>query len=96
MQATKEIKARMLLLRAEAETALAAIPKDKWHEQGAVNWGDIGVCDVRWWVSDYEHEGKEESGFTVTLEEASPGSKLAVTIWEAMGKPEDVEVVCEW
>lgn len=84
-------KARMRELRAAAEAALAAIPKTDWGNMGAVNWGDIGICDVRWWCDE-----RGQSGYTVTLEEAAPDAKLGLTIWKAMGEPQDVEVVCEW
>lgn len=87
----EEIKERMAVLRKQANLALLSIPKDKWGEQGAVNWGDIGVCDVRWWCDE-----RGESGYTVTLEEAAPDAKLGLTIWKAMGVGDDVEIVCEW
>jgi hypothetical protein len=82
---------RMKTVRKAAEDALAAIPKENWGELGAVNWGDIGVTEVRFWVND-----QGGMGYTVTLEEASPGCALGPAVWDEMGSPEDVEIVCEW
>lgn len=84
-------KRKMATLRKAAEDSLAAIPKEDWHAQGAVNWGDIGVREVRYWLND-----QGETGYTISLEEAAPGSKLCQTIYEEMGAPENVEIVCEW
>jgi hypothetical protein len=91
MMNVEKTQARMKELRTKADAAIDAIPEADHQDMGAVNWADISTCEVRWWINDFG-----QTGFTVTLEEASPGSKLAFVVWEAMGSPEDVEVVCEW
>lgn len=89
---TPEIKTKMLALKALASSVLNQLKRegDKAN-MGAVNWGDLNVVEVLYYVND-----RGDTGYTITIEEAAPGAKLAMEVWERMGKPTNVEVVCEW
>ena len=62
----------------------------------AVNWGDLGVCNVEYIIPllrDYEHPG-----YVVTIEEAGPDCGLSAWIGERLDpkKFPHVYIECEW
>ena len=80
-------------IRAAAEKALAEIAAGPHSGLGAVNWGDLRVCEVLW----RESEGGDKS-YEVLIEEASDNSALGPKIAEAISGivPEWIEVRTEW
>ena len=86
----------MALIRKTVEEILEELGSLKQPERdrfGAINWGDLGCIEVRWFKSDLGDEG-----YSVLIEEASPYSKLGENVKRMLrerGFP-DVEVNTEW
>ena len=81
-------KARALMARVDA--ALLKMKDDTDLEPVAINWGDISSRDV------IEERSVLDgiSIFYVHVEEASP--EAAYSIWNYMGRPDDLNIRTEW
>jgi hypothetical protein len=91
---TDEQQQHLKTIRVLADDAclMATSREDRFGE--AINWGDLGCVDVRWWKSV---DGA--IGITVYIEEADPSAyQLQAVIREHLashGYP-NIEVVTEW
>jgi hypothetical protein len=83
----KDVEARALIALAEIKEA----PDDVRLDAGAVNWGDLEVTEICWCL-DWTGEAR----WLVRIEEADPGCKIPTLMHEKMGRPANVEVLCEW
>jgi len=81
-------------LRAVADKACELAFAERENIPGAINWGDLGCHEAMRWENDMG-----DTGYTVTIEEASPGQQdlgLFIDHHLRVAGFHNVSIVFEW